>query len=53
MASVTTQPGLEWLTTIFPFVEEEAVTRSAISWTAYISRSLERLYLEFRGSVYW
>ena len=44
MASVMTQPGLEWLTTTFPFLED-AVICSAISWIAYISRSLETLYL--------
>lgn len=43
--SVMTQPGLEWLTTTFPFLGADTVTCSAISWTAYISRSLERLYL--------
>ena len=43
MASVTTQPGLEWLTTTFPFLD--AVTCSAISWMANISRSFETLYL--------
>ena len=49
MTSVMTQPGFEWLTMTFPFLEEDAVTRSAISWTAYISRSLERLYLKPRS----